>query len=112
VDWLDDPRDGHGAAAGNIVTIFRQGYTVVWLIGEIDLAVDADLSRLAVECPRSGGHVVVDTAHVTFCDGTLSRFVSQVVASTPVTVRRPTRLVLDVLKVTGLRPSVKLDDPA
>ena len=93
--------------AGSVLTSVESGRAVVWLRGEIDLALAADLIELAAHVGDLGPHVVLEVSRMTFCDCTLVNFIAAVSAQVAVTVRRPPRLLVDLLQICGLADCVQ-----
>jgi ABC-type transporter Mla MlaB component len=94
---------------GSVLPVLRPERVIVWLFGQIDLDLAPELARISAQAPRAAPHLVIDTSQVTFVDGTLARFICEVQPQMTVTMRRPPPLVLDLLSVTGVRDSVKVD---
>jgi hypothetical protein len=82
--------------------------TVVWLKGPIDVALDSDLAAVATSVPQETTEIVVDVARMTFGDLTAARFIAQIGAGRCVTVRFPSRLTRDLLRVAGLAADVQI----
>jgi hypothetical protein len=96
-------------APGCVLTVAKPDEVIVWLIGEIDSALGIDLARVAEHAPRVARRVVIDGSRVTFCDSTVAHFVALTAAVMPVVVRRPSRLLVDLLATTGLYHQVIVD---
>jgi anti-anti-sigma regulatory factor len=93
--------------AGSVLTSIELGRAVVWLRGEIDLTLAADLAELARHARDLGPHVVLEVSRMTFCDATLINFIAAISAQVAVTVRRPPRLLVDLLEICGLSDHVQ-----
>jgi STAS domain-containing protein len=106
---LDSWLDLRLAPAGTVVTVIQADHCVVWLCGEVDLAMEPDLASLAFNVPRLGDRLVIDTSHVTFSDATLLRFLAAVAGGLEVTIRHPTTLLLDLLAVAEMTELVKVE---
>jgi anti-anti-sigma regulatory factor len=84
------------------------GRAVVWLFGEIDLALAPDLDRLRSQVRDLAPHLVLDVSQMTFFDTTLMNFIAVVGSEIAVTVRRPPRQLVDLLTICGLRDHVTI----
>ena len=93
---------------GTVQTFLEPGRAVVWLTGEIDLAVDPVLAQLAAHLHLFAPHVVLEVSQMTFCDSTVAAFVADVSRRIPVTVLRPPATFLDLLKVCGLTDRIQV----
>ena len=87
---------------GCVLTVARRDEILVWLIGEIDPSVGPDLLRIARHGLPAAPRLVIDVSRVTFCDSTLLRFLSEVGGVMQVVIRRPSRLVVELLSASGL----------
>jgi len=94
---------------GSVITVQRGEQTVVWLLGEIDASLEPDLALIALLAPRVSSELVIDAAWMTFADCTLTGFVAKVAEQLDVTARRPSVLLLDLLRISGLLDRVKVD---
>jgi hypothetical protein len=94
---------------GCVLTVAKPDEVIVWLIGEVDSTLGVDLARVAEHAPRVARRLVVDGSRVTFCDTTVSHFIALTAAVMPVVVRRPSRLLVDLLATTGLYHQVSVD---
>jgi ABC-type transporter Mla MlaB component len=94
---------------GAALTVLHPERVIVWLFGQIDVNLAPELARISAQAPGAADQLVVDTSRATFVDATLAEFVTRVQPQMTVTMRRPTHLVLDLLSVTGVRDSVKVD---
>ena len=99
----------HGPA-GSVLTSFEPGRAIVWLRGEIDLALADDLAELVSHVHDLGPHLVIEVSQLTFCDVTLVNFLAAVSKEVAVTVRRPPRLLTDLLKMCNLIGRVQIAD--
>jgi hypothetical protein len=82
--------------------------TVVWLKGPVDQTLASELAAVAASVPGETTEVVVDVARMTFADLTAAGFIAQVSKGRCVTVRFPSRLTRDLLRVTGLAADVQI----
>lgn len=87
---------------GSVHAVVKSDEVVVWLIGEVDLAVAAELDDVAEQAPRVARWLTIDGSRVTYCDSTLLRFIAQVSDSMYVVVRRPSAIFADILTLSGL----------
>jgi anti-anti-sigma regulatory factor len=94
---------------GCVLTVAKPDEVIVWLIGEIDASLGLDLATIAEHAPRVAHRVVIDGSRVTFCDTTVTHFIELTAAVMPVVVRRPSRLLADLLAATGLYQQVLVD---
>jgi hypothetical protein len=106
---FDGSRDIRMVPAGTVVTVLQDDHAVLWLCGEIDLSMEQDLASVVFNAGRLGSHVVIDSSHVTFCDATLLKFLSSLTRDLPVTIRHPTPLVLELLAISDMISTVKID---
>jgi anti-anti-sigma regulatory factor len=88
--------------SGCLLTVVRDGQVVVWLIGEIGVDVMLELRDVALHAPRVADRLVIDGSRVTFCESDLIRFIAAASAALPVSVRRPSRVLADILAFSGL----------
>lgn len=93
---------------GSVLTSIEPGRAVVWLRGQIDLALAADLADLAAHVSDLGPHVVLEVSRMTFCDSTLVNFIAAISEQVAVTVRRPPRWLVDLLDICGQSDHVQL----
>jgi anti-anti-sigma regulatory factor len=110
LDWAGSKVEGPSRPPGCVLTVLKRDDVVVWLIGEVDLNVAADLHDIAERAPRVGRRLVIDGSRVTFCDSTVLRFISSLAAVLPVTIRRPSRVFADILAFSGLAPQVSIQN--
>jgi anti-anti-sigma regulatory factor len=94
--------------AGSVLTSIELGRAVVWLRGEIDLALAPDLTELARHARDLAPHIVLEVSRMTFCDVTLINFIAVISQQVAVTVRRPPRLLVDLLEICGLTGRVQV----
>jgi anti-anti-sigma factor len=87
---------------GRIVTRMGEDRVIVRLLGDIDLSLRGELDLLAQQLTRSETPVLVDAADLRFADCTVVGFLAAIAARAPVTVRQPTRLVRELLHLSGL----------
>jgi anti-anti-sigma regulatory factor len=97
-----------GEPAGSVLTSIELGRAVVWLRGEIDLTLAAELAELAGHARDLGPHVVLEVSRMTFCDSTLVNFIAAISAQVAVTVRRPSLPLVDLLEICGLTDRVQV----
>jgi hypothetical protein len=105
LDTLDTPPP---SPAGSVLTSLEPGRAIVWLSGEIDLALAEILGHLARNLHLLVPHVVLEVSRMTFCDSTLISFVNDLAATVPVTIRRPDRLLCDLLETFQLTERVQI----
>jgi hypothetical protein len=86
--------------------------TVVWLTGPVDETLAGELAVVAASVPRGTTEVVVDVARMTFADLTAARFIAQVGEGRCVTVRSPSQLTCDLLRLSGLAADVQIASPS
>jgi hypothetical protein len=108
-DFPSNFRSGCAEPAGSVLTVLRPERLIVWLFGQVDLDLAPELALISAQAPGATHHLVIDSSQATFVDGTLAGFIAQVQPRMTVTIRRPTLLVLDLLWVSGVRDSVKVD---
>jgi anti-anti-sigma regulatory factor len=87
---------------GCVLTVARRDEVIVWLIGEIDLSVSPDLEQIAEHAPPVAGRLIIDGSRLTYCDSTLAHFISVMSDSMQVVIRRPSRVLVDLLVATDL----------
>ena len=85
-----------------MLTVVKSDEVVVWLIGELDLAVAAELDEIADQAPRVASWMTIDCSRVTCCDTTVLQFISRVSETMYVSVRRPSTIFTDILALSGL----------
>jgi anti-anti-sigma regulatory factor len=93
---------------GTVTTFVTDEELVVRMSGEIDLCLRPELEALTKTVVGCDGRVVVDVADVTFCDGTLARFLAETLGQEPVAVRGSRRLMRDVISLYGLDRDVRI----
>jgi hypothetical protein len=106
---LESFRDRLSSPSGWVISLLHDDQVVVWLCGEIDLTVEPALAVVATQLPAAARELVIDSSWLTFCDLTVATFVAALPPEIAVTVRRPSRLLLDLLSVAGLESRLKLD---
>ena len=112
LDWAANEVEDPSRPPGCVLTVLKGDAVVVWLIGEVDLNVAADLNDIAEQAPRVGRRLVIDGSRVTFCESTALRFIASLGAALPVTIRRPSRVFADILAFSGLAQHVSIqNDP-
>jgi hypothetical protein len=94
--------------AGSVLTSIEPGRAVVWLRGDIDLALTEDLSQLEAHVGALGPHIVLEVSQMTFCDTTLLNFIAALSKEVAVTVRRPPALLMDLIRICGLAGCVQM----
>ena len=87
---------------GCVLTVAKRDEVIVWLVGEIDSSVALDLTQVVDDAAGTATRLVIDATRVTFCDSTLANFIGHAANAMEVVVRRPSRLVVDLLVTTGL----------
>ena len=87
---------------GAVRTSLERGRQVVWLEGEIDLALAAVLAGLVVHARDLGFVVVLDCSRLTFCDCTLANFISALSDQVVVELRQAPSPLVDLLMICGL----------
>jgi hypothetical protein len=95
-------------AIGAIDVFHCSPRTVVWLKGPVDQALASDLAAVATSVPEETTEVVVDVARMTFADLTAARFIAELSRGRCVTVRFPSRLTRDLLRIAGLWADVQV----
>jgi anti-anti-sigma regulatory factor len=91
-----------------VTTFATDEELVVRMSGEIDLCLRPELEALTQTVVGYDGRVVVDVAEVSFCDGTLARFLAESLGQEPLTVQGPRRLVGDVISLYGLDRDLRI----
>jgi anti-anti-sigma factor len=87
---------------GRITTAVDGNTVRVRLVGEFDLALARDLQVLNEDLARVCLPVIVDAADLAFGDATLVGFLAVAAARDPVRVEAASRLLRDLLQLTGL----------
>jgi anti-anti-sigma regulatory factor len=106
-----DPTAVLGAAlSSSVLTVVRDDRVIVWLFGDVDQNVASDLRVIARHAPTVASQLVIEGSRVTFCDSTLLRFIAEMVSRMPVTVRRPSRVLAQILDLSRLSDLVAFDD--
>src|SRR5262245_47897879 len=95
--------------SSSVLTVVRDDRVIVWLFGDVDQRVASDLRVLAAQAPHVAQRLVIEGSHVTFCDSTLLRFVAQMIGRMSVTVRRPTRVLVQILDLSGLSDQLQFE---
>lgn len=98
------------ALSSSVLTVVRDDRIVVWLFGDVDHRVASDLRVIARYAPDVAAQLVLEGSHVTFCDSTLLHFIALMTSRMPVTVRRPTRMLRQILDLGRLSGQVTFDD--
>jgi anti-anti-sigma regulatory factor len=98
--------DHHVRPAGWVLTVLKPDEVIVWLIGEIDLSLTDDLDQIASHAPRVSDVMTIDGSRVTFCDSTLIHFMTVASQYMLVTVRQPSRILVDILRFSRLSDRV------
>jgi hypothetical protein len=91
--WLD--------AAFCTVSVLQPDRIVLWLIGQIDLAAEEELARATSQAVQARRRLDLDCSLITFCDLTLVAAVRRIERQASVRIRRPSPIVLDLLRVAG-----------
>jgi anti-anti-sigma regulatory factor len=86
----------------SVLTVVKGDEVVVWLIGDLDLSVAAELDEVAEHAPRVARWLTIDASRVTYCDSVLLRFIAKVSETMYVSVRRPSAIFADILALSGL----------
>jgi hypothetical protein len=86
--------------------------TVIWLRGDIDIALERRLMDVAESIPPTTSEVVIDVARTRFSDLSLARFVESLAHKVCVTVRYPTRRSRELLRLTGVDALVQIEASA
>jgi hypothetical protein len=87
---------------GLVLTTIQPGRAIIWLVGEIDRSLTADLDEVVRTVIGHAPHVVVDPTRMTSCDLTLADFLRAVGAVAAITIRRPTPALRQRLRSWGL----------
>lgn len=86
---------------GEAVALIEGDHVEVWLHGDIETTMTAELRTLLSDLERMHLPVVLDGSHVTFCDSACLSFVLRLMGSgVPVTLRDPSpalRLLLEAV---------------
>jgi hypothetical protein len=106
-DWVTSPTP---ALPGTISTILKGRRAVIWLQGDIDLAMAGELGRVQALLPRHITHLLLDLSRMAFCDGTLIAFIEAMLEHHTVSVRQPSPLAADFLRTVGLSDDLRLAD--
>jgi hypothetical protein len=94
-----------------VLTVSPAG-TVVRLVGDIDLAMAAELTALTRTLPAETDAIVVDVSGLTFCDATFAGFLAVMLTRMPVTVTHSSLWFRDFLALVSLAGLVRiLDQP-
>lgn len=112
-------QDGAGwttSPAGAIEVAIGGDRVVIVLTGEIDAALRDDASTAMVAALTAGLPVLVDATGVTFLDSSGIAFLLQLhraaaEADLEVTLRDPGRTVVDMLRLVGMGPALRLEAP-
>jgi anti-anti-sigma regulatory factor len=91
---------------GRVTSVVLGPDLIVWLYGEVDQSLRPALALVAEQVRGHRGALVVDAEGLTFCDGTLAGFLAEASGQGPVSLRSPSRLVRDLLRVYGLDGAV------
>lgn len=93
------PRDN--PCAGDAFALVESEHVEVWLHGDIDASMGAELTLLITDLDHLRLPVILDASNVSFCDSAGIAFVIRLMGcGLPVTLRRPSpalRLLLDAL---------------
>jgi hypothetical protein len=95
---------------GSVLTHVEPGRAVIWLIGDIDIALEDELTEIGQRVARVAPHIVIEPARLTFSDGVLAAFLWSLTERVPVTVRRPGPVLRQQLLVWGLQGHVQIAD--
>lgn len=95
--------------SGSVLTVVQGDEMVLWLFGDIDLAVAEDLHQVAGHTPLGVRRLTVEASRMTFSDATLMTFLARAARMMPVRVRRPRRALVELLKVTQVGDLVSID---
>jgi hypothetical protein len=106
-EWATSPTP---ALPGTISTILDGQRAVIWLQGDIDLAMAGELGRVQALLPRHITHLLLDLSRMTFCDGTLTAFIDAMLEHHTVSVSQPSPLATDYLRTVGLADDLRLAD--
>ncbi|MFC7404798.1 STAS domain-containing protein [Georgenia alba] len=103
-----------GGETGSVAVLFSPARTRLVLSGELDDAVEQELTTAVLECRAAAAPVDVDVRTVAFIDSTGAAHLAQLAQSLPVRVIQPPDSVRFLLTVTGLAAQVEIleDCPA
>jgi hypothetical protein len=96
---------------GLVLTTIQPGRAIIWLVGEIDQSVSADLQEVVRTLHGHAPHVVVDPTRMTSCDRTLAGFLRALRAVAAITIRRPTPALRRLLLSWGVTDIQLADFP-
>lgn len=89
------------------------GHVTVWASGELDLAASEELRAAIVAAATRHRRVVVDVSEVEFIDGAcLGAIVAAKKEAGPeveLILRRPTKIVTRVLRISGMYESLRIE---
>jgi anti-anti-sigma factor len=97
-----------GAPRGGIFIASSPDRTVVRLTGEIDLSMSEELGQLLLRLPTTTAEIVLDVSDLRFADCTLVSFVAEMEAHLPITLARPNRWVVELLRLAGVSDHVRI----
>lgn len=101
METLDGATSPAQSLPGTIPTDLDGQQAVIWLEGDVDLAMAGELSRVPA-LPQRVGEVVLDVSGMTFCDGTLTDFIDAMLEHRTVRLRQPRPLTTEFLRAVGL----------
>lgn len=92
---------------GEVAVVEQADAALVWLTGEVDLALDDDLFSAGRRLRRAAVPILVDVAGLTFADATLLDWLASLTAQVPVTVLNATPALRDLLTLGEVDVSVR-----
>lgn len=101
---------GSFTPAGSVSAQFEGERAVVWLTGGIDVALAGDLDKVSDAVLVRATQVMLETAHMSFCDAVLAQFLREVSYQVPVTIRQPTPAFRQFLASWGLIDRVNFSE--
>ncbi|MDP9220624.1 MAG: STAS domain-containing protein [Actinomycetota bacterium] len=87
---------------GQAHLVLAEDHGLVWLGGDVDLALADDLTRIATQLALVRLPAVVDATSVVFADSTLINFLAHLAKQGQVTVCNPNSGLRNLLSLTGL----------
>lgn len=92
-----------GIPNGEAVALVEPDHVVVWLHGDIDATLSAELNGLLKDLDELRLPVVLDASRVTFCDSSGLSFVLRLMGcGLPVSLREPSKALLVLLDALAL----------
>ena len=97
-------------ASGSALTLEHDDEIILWLFGDVDLALSEELDAVSGHALRLGHALTVEASRIAFCDLTFVDFLAPLASVLTVRVRRPSLSIVQLLALTGVLSRLKVED--